>query len=153
VLFSVNPGLFFEQFTWTRALLSLQVLNRIFESADEEINQLSFCNLTYVIKVKPSPAAEPGRPRLLVAFSGSRYVLVCCSLTKYIIVQTEGRHGQEWLNDAAKWLNKLGQKLIDKKYWEMSTEPLYTIASIVILPTCSRIISYSSFTWAVYTLF
>lgn len=94
----------------------VQVLSRIFEDGDEEINQLSFCNNTYVIKVKPTSVAEPACPRILVAFSGSKYVLVCRSLTKYIIVQTEGRRGEQWLNDAVKWLTKLGQKLIDKKY-------------------------------------
>ena len=94
----------------------LQVLNRIFEGADEKIDQLSVCNLTYIIKVRPSSITEAGRPRFLVAFSGSKYILVCRSLTKYIIVQTDGRRGEDWLNDAVKWLTKLGQKLIDKKY-------------------------------------
>jgi len=96
--------------------LLLQVLNCIFEDADEKIDQLSFCSLTYVIKVKPTPVAESAHPRILVAFSGSKYILVCRSITKYIIVQMEGRRGQEWLCDAVKWLTKLGQKLIDKKY-------------------------------------
>jgi len=100
----------------SRPLLVLQILNSIFDGAGEKVDQLRFCNVTYIIKVKPPSAAEPGRPRLLVAFSGSRYVLVCRSLTKYIFVQTEGRHGQEWLNDAVKWLTRLGQKLIDKTY-------------------------------------
>ena len=94
----------------------LQVLNRVFEDADEKIDQLGFCNQTFVIKVKPTPVAEPEHPRILVAFCGSKYVLVCRSLTKYIIVQTEGQRGEQWLYDAVKWLTKLGQKLIDKKY-------------------------------------
>jgi len=91
------------------------MLNRVFESTDE-VNQLSLCNRTYVIKVRPPSAVEPGQPRLLIAFSGSKYIIVCRSLTKYIIVLSDGRSGEEWLNDAAKWLTKLGQKLIDKKY-------------------------------------
>jgi len=97
-------------------VLLLQVLNRIFDGADEKVDQLSFCNQTYVIKVRPSSAAEPGRPQLLVAFCGSKYVFVCRSLTKYIIVQSDGRRGQEWLSSAVKWLMKLGQKLVEKKY-------------------------------------
>jgi len=97
-------------------LLLLQVLNCIFEGADEKIDQLSLCSHTYVIKVKPASVAEPERPRILVAFSGSKYILVCHSLTKYIIVQTEGRRGDQWLSDTVRWLTKLGQKLIDKKY-------------------------------------
>jgi len=94
----------------------LQVLNHIFDGTDEKTDQLSICGLTYIIKVRPSSVAEPGRPRFLVAFSGSKYILVCRSLTKYIVVQTDGRRGEEWLNSAVKWLTKLGQKLIDKKY-------------------------------------
>jgi len=97
-------------------LLLLQVLNYIFNSADEKVDQLSYCSVTYVIKMRPLSAGEPGCPQLLVAFSGSKYILICRSLTKYIIVQTEGRRGQEWLNDAVTWLTKLGQKLIEKKY-------------------------------------
>jgi len=96
--------------------LLLQILNCIFEDADEKLDQLRICSHTYVIKVKPTSVAESAYPQTLVAFSGSKYVLVCRSLTKYIIVQTEGRRGQEWLYDAVKWLSKLGQKLIDKKY-------------------------------------
>jgi len=97
-------------------LLLLQVINCIFEDADEKTDQLSFCSHTYVIKVKPASVAEPACPRILVAFSGCKYLLVCRSLTKYIIVRTEGQQGQQWLYDAVKWLTKLGQKLIDKKY-------------------------------------
>jgi len=97
-------------------ILLLQVLNRVFDGGDEKLDQISLCSHTYVIKVKPSSVSEPERPRILVAFCGSKYVIICRSLTKYIIVQTEGRRGQEWLDDAVRWLTKLGQKLIDKKY-------------------------------------
>lgn len=120
----------------------LQVLNHIFEGTDEKTDQLSICGLTYVIKVRPSSVAEPGLPRFLVAFSGSKYILVCRSLTKYIVVQTDGRRGEEWLNSAVKWLTKLGQKLIDKKYWEEHSKPgFYFIISQ------SQNISYLSFIW------
>ena len=100
----------------TNPLLLLQILNHIFEGSDEKVDRLSFGNQTYVIKAKPSPATEPGRPQLLVAFSGCKYIFICRSLTKYIIVQSDGRRGEEWLNDAVKWLTKLSQILINKKY-------------------------------------
>lgn len=99
----------------------IQKLNELFDSNPVQLqttsDKLSFVERTYIIRIRPSDdPTESVQPRLLVAFSGSRYLLVCRTLTKYVAIETEGRRGHQWLTETVTWLSRLGQKLIDKNF-------------------------------------
>ena len=88
--------------------LILQAVNRIFlEKLNNNIisDRLSLSGRTYMIKSLSSTQ--------IVAFSGSKYIIVSRSKTKHIIALCDSKSKY---TEAADWLGKLCQKLIQKGF-------------------------------------
>ncbi|KAK2144597.1 hypothetical protein LSH36_744g00006 [Paralvinella palmiformis] len=86
----------------------IQAVNRIFlEKLNNNIisDRLSLSGRTYMIKSLSSTQ--------IVAFSGSKYIIVSRSKTKHIIALCDSKSKY---TEAADWLGKLCQKLIQKGF-------------------------------------
>jgi hypothetical protein len=114
-----------EAMWYTRKFLpkhcEIEIFNRIFDGDDNDNRQpiderLTVEGRTYIIKVWPNEQQQGSRPRHLAAFNGSRYILVCRSNRSYIVVKTEGRHGDEWLRASFDFLDKFCNRLISEGF-------------------------------------
>lgn len=105
----------------------IQAVNRIFlEKLNNNIisDRLSLKDRTYMIKSLSSTQ--------IIAFSGSKYIIISRSKTKHIIALCDSK--SKYL-EAAAWLAKLCQKLLQKGFW-----PLLEAASKCHCCLCSMML-------------
>lgn len=82
----------------------IQALNYVFERKNAE--KISIDDRTYLIRHMDD--------KHLLAFSGSKYFIICPSETMYILIESEGR--KEKLDDAVAFIKALCNKLSAKHY-------------------------------------
>ena len=113
-----------------------QKMNQLFECNDtDDVNAttLTFNERTYVVRAtswsstpdvvasceESSTTSSDGgvEPRQLLAFNGSRYLIVSRSRTMYIVALVEGRYDREAkIRGAMRLLHALSKRLICKSY-------------------------------------
>ncbi len=94
--------------------LYLQRVKEIFEYdglEEKRPESISIQSKTYVIKTI--------NDLQLIAFNGSKYIIISRSKSKFIVVLCDSRSR---CSDAAVWLKKITNRLIEKDYW-CSYEP------------------------------
>jgi len=75
-------------------------------------DRLSFIGCSYVITTRPSAPATSDQPQLMVAHTGSQYLLACCCPGIYVVVLLKGHRAT--LHQATEWLSQLTRQMAGK---------------------------------------